>query len=217
MANVLGEQKRHQVIALGRLGWLLRRIETAIGVRRETASAYLKAAAIAIPHRRWGHAAKPAKEVSTDRSGAKPANGAEVSTDSVLSRTPPAAAPAAPDGPAPPPPSGRAPTASACEPFRELIEQAPEHGRNAMAIYQDLVSDHGFGAKYASVCRFVNRGVGGTLVPFEHVSHEILKLAWCSQQPGARHCPLRVPHLNGSKAGLLLGPRCSLCFPRPHQ
>jgi hypothetical protein len=30
-------------------------------------------------------------------------------------------------------------------------------GRNAMAIYQDLVGDHGFAAKYASVCRFVAR------------------------------------------------------------
>src|ERR1700687_4378609 len=42
MANVLSEQKRQQVIALGRLGWPLRRIETSIGVRRGTASAYLK-------------------------------------------------------------------------------------------------------------------------------------------------------------------------------
>ncbi len=36
------------MVALGRLGWPLRRIEEATGVRRETASAYLKAAGIAI-------------------------------------------------------------------------------------------------------------------------------------------------------------------------
>jgi len=34
MANILSEEKKQQVIALGRLGWTLRRIEAAIGVRR---------------------------------------------------------------------------------------------------------------------------------------------------------------------------------------
>ena len=47
MANVLGREKREQVLALGRLGWTLRRIEAETGVRRETASTYLKAAGIA--------------------------------------------------------------------------------------------------------------------------------------------------------------------------
>ena len=87
--------------------------------------------------------AKPAisEEVSTD-SGAKiPATigtRAEVSTDS-----------------APVPRPGRAPSASACEPYRELIAEALGRGRNAMAIWQDLVDDHGFTARYASVRRFV--------------------------------------------------------------
>ena len=48
MSNVLSEEKRQQVIALGRLGWSLRRIEHATGVRRETGSTYLKAAGIAV-------------------------------------------------------------------------------------------------------------------------------------------------------------------------
>ena len=48
MANVLSNDKREQVIGLGRLGWSLRRIEETTGVRRETASAYLKAAGITI-------------------------------------------------------------------------------------------------------------------------------------------------------------------------
>src|SRR5213075_971732 len=34
-------------------------------------------------------------------------------------------------------------------------EHALERGRNAMAIWQDLVDDHGFVARYASVRRFV--------------------------------------------------------------
>ena len=36
MSNVLNEHTRQQVLALGRLGWSLRRIEEATGVRRET-------------------------------------------------------------------------------------------------------------------------------------------------------------------------------------
>jgi hypothetical protein len=55
MSNVLSEEKKQQVIALGRLGWPLRRIEQATGVRRETAGAYLKAAGIAVrPSGAWG-------------------------------------------------------------------------------------------------------------------------------------------------------------------
>ncbi len=49
----------------------------------------------------------------------------------------------------------RAPRASACEPYRELVVDALGRGRNAMAIWQDLVDDHGFPAGYASVRRFV--------------------------------------------------------------
>ena len=47
VSNVLSEEKRQQVIALGRLGWPLRRIQQETGIRRETAGAYLKAAGIA--------------------------------------------------------------------------------------------------------------------------------------------------------------------------
>jgi transposase len=144
--NVLDEQKKQQVLGLGRLGWSLRRIEQATGVRRETASAYLKASGIAVRRRggqRGEWTAKPAikPEVSTDPERPKPATTEEVSTDS-----------GRPPWPAPP---GRAPRASACEPFREVISEALGRGRNAMAIWQDLVDDHGFRARYASVKRFV--------------------------------------------------------------
>jgi transposase len=136
MANILGDDKQQQVLALGRLGWPLRRIEAATGVRRETASAYLKAAGIPVrlPRRRRPPAPNPASQVSTDFGG-------------------PSAGPELP--PPWPPPAGRAPTASACEPYRELIEPALARGRNAMAIWQDLVDDHGFPGRYASVRRFV--------------------------------------------------------------
>jgi hypothetical protein len=62
MANVLSEEKKQQVLALGRLGWSLRQIQKATRIRRETASQYLKAAGIAVrPPGGWGRrAAKPA-------------------------------------------------------------------------------------------------------------------------------------------------------------
>ena len=68
MTNYLSDDKRQEVLALGRLGWTLRRIEQATGVRRETASSYLKAAGLGgrAPGR-WSHAPpNPAKEVSTE-------------------------------------------------------------------------------------------------------------------------------------------------------
>jgi hypothetical protein len=69
ISNVLSEAKQ-QVIALGRLGWPLRRIEQETGVRRETAGAYLKAAGIAVrPPGACGR-----------RPPAKPANENEVTT-----------------------------------------------------------------------------------------------------------------------------------------
>ena len=142
MSNVLTEEKRQQILALGRLGWSLRRIEQATGVRRETASSYLKAAGLTV-RGRGRPSARPAK----------PAISPEVSTDS--SPTSAAGKGTGDVAPVPTQRPGRAPQASACEPYRELIVGALGRGRNAMAIWQDLVDDHGFPARYASVRRFV--------------------------------------------------------------
>ena len=50
---------------------------------------------------------------------------------------------------------GKSPGASLCEPYRAFIEAQLRLGRNAMAIYQDLVDAHGFAGRYNSVKRFV--------------------------------------------------------------
>jgi transposase len=157
MSNVLDDDKRHQIVALGRLGWSLRRVEQATGVRRETISGYLKAAGIAVrgPARPSEAKPKPAislPEVSTDHSPPNPAISSAVSTDSASPR--PAISPAVSTDLAAVRP-GRAPSASVCEPYRELITEALARGRNAMAIWQDLVDGHGFPARYASGRRFV--------------------------------------------------------------
>lgn len=148
MSNVLSDEKVQQVIALGRLGWSLRRIEQATGVRRETASSYLKTAGIGVrAPGGWGRRAKPAIGVTTDSEASKPAIEAATeseptnpaigaTTDSTLSRNR---------------------TVSACEPYREVIEQGLDRGRNAMAIWQDLVTKYGFEPSYQSVKRFVQK------------------------------------------------------------
>ncbi len=150
MSNVLSEEKKQQVIALGKLGWALRRIEQATGVRRETAGAYLKAAGIAVrPPGAWGRRApaKPANEVTPDPADSKPAN--EVTPDFSL--------------PISPSTGNQDQATSACEPYRELIDQGLRRGRNGKAIWQDLVSDHGFSGSYQTVKRFVRKLHGTTL------------------------------------------------------
>jgi hypothetical protein len=133
MGSVLDDTEQQKILALGRLGWTLLRIQQATGVRRETVSAYLKAAGI------------PVRGRGRPREGtANPAISlGEVSTDL---------------RPAPwPPPPSRAQQASACEPHRERIEAALRLGRNATAIRQDLVDEVGFPARDASVRRFVRQ------------------------------------------------------------
>ena len=142
MSNVLSEEKKQQVITLGRLGWSLRKIQKATGVHRTTAADYLRAAGIALrPPGAWGKAtpAKPANGVTPDF-------GAELAVSSA------AVAPALQPG--------RSPSASACEPYREAIEVELSKGRNAKAIWQDLVDRSGFAGGYQSVKRFVRRFLG---------------------------------------------------------
>ncbi len=57
--------------------------------------------------------------------------------------------------PPPRPPAPVATTPSACEPHRGWIEAQVSLGRNAVAVYQDLVERHGFTQRYGSVKRFV--------------------------------------------------------------
>jgi transposase len=165
VSNVLSEEKQKQVIALGQLGWSLRHIQRETGIRRETAAAYLKAAGIAVPppgRRRTGkpaiqetsdfEAGNPAHAVTTDPEPAKPAI-------SVTADSEPAGISAASE-----PQPSRSPSASVCEPFHELIEAALARGRNATAVWQDLVDQSGFRGAYESVKRYV-RKLRGTVSP----------------------------------------------------
>jgi len=56
-------------------------------------------------------------------------------------------------------------SASTCEPYREIIELGLSRDRNAMAIWQDLVSDYGFRGGYQSVRRFAYKLRGAQVPP----------------------------------------------------
>jgi hypothetical protein len=136
MSNVLSEEKQ-QIIALGRLGWSLRRIQRETGIRRETISAYLKETGVQLRPPRGRQLppkpASPAVEVTTDPTlpkppgeslhptPAKPASeGEEVPPDS-------GPEPAGRTAAKPEPEPGRCPSASACEPYGAAIEVGTAH------------------------------------------------------------------------------------------
>jgi hypothetical protein len=108
VSNFLSDEKKQQVIALGRLGWPLRRIEQAPGCGGKPANG----------------AAKPAIEVATDPAAEKP-------PDLAYARS------GAPPGPS-------LSLFQCLRALRDLIELGLSRGRNAMAIWPDLVNDHGF-------------------------------------------------------------------------
>jgi len=163
MGNVLEKAKQEQVIALGRLGWSLRRIEAATGIRRETASGYLRSAGIALrTSGGWGRKApptpttlvatsscdsKPAIEVIAGSGGPLPDDDSKPANKVITGFLPSEAIPA----------QDVQRTASSSEAYRELIEMELTRGRNAMGIYQDLVDKHGFTSSYQSVQRFVRK------------------------------------------------------------
>lgn len=109
VSNVLSEERKQQVIALAGLAWSLRRIERETGIRRETIAAYLEGAGVERrpPRGQWlrPKPASPSVEVITD-------SGAESTAGTVAK-------------------PGRSPSSSACEAYRDAVEVAFSHGRNA--------------------------------------------------------------------------------------
>ena len=163
MGNVLEKAKQEQVIALGRLGWSLRQIEAATGVRRETAGGYLRSAGIALRMPGgWGRkppakaatsvtagsdSSKPANEVITGFFSSAPAENSKPANEVITGFLPEVALPE----------QGGKRLSGASAAFREMIELELSRGRNAMSIYQDLVDGHGFRSSYQSVQRFVRK------------------------------------------------------------
>jgi transposase len=151
MTNVLKHEEQEQIRALGQLGWSLRRIEEATGVRRETIARYLRRSGVRVRRPRGrrleSNAASP---VATD-SGAAPAADSKPASEVATDLERPGAA-------------RTVGCASLCEPHREWITSALEQDRNAVAIWQDLVDQHGFTGRYNSVKRYVRELRGSNLI-----------------------------------------------------
>jgi len=131
--NVLTPQKKAAVITLLQHQVSQREIERKIGVDRKTIRKVARALAAAPPN------------------SPTPATGILPAPEQIPPPWPPA--PAAPGVPVLAV-AGTAVVRSACEPHRAWITAQISLGRNAMAIYQELVDAHGFTARYNSVKRF---------------------------------------------------------------
>jgi transposase len=136
--------KRDDVLALVRARLSFREIEERLGVRRETVSKYARAAGLWPP-------SKPATPEGVATGSPLP-NGPIPSDEAPAGGACP---PPSPPAPAPAPTPASPSSCSACEEHREWIAHQVRLGRNAQAIYQQLVDDFAFTHRYNSVKRFV--------------------------------------------------------------
>ncbi len=133
-------------------------------MRRETASAYLKAAGVGVRlPGAWGRRApaKPANEVTTGSDAGQVERTADPNPENLSTKERAKAKGAKP--------ANEVTTGfgveleaadakrSVCEPFREAIELGLSRGRTATAIWQDLVSESGFSGSYQTVKRYVRK------------------------------------------------------------
>jgi transposase len=139
--NVLKPHLQTTIWTLLRAGNSQREIERRTGISRHTIRAWVK---------RLQTQGDPPPQPPDD------ANCSGVATDAVSDSAALAAQTAPPRPPACP--AMHAPrAASLCEPYRPFIQAQLRLGRNATAIYQELVDEHGFTGRYNSVKRFVAR------------------------------------------------------------
>lgn len=141
MVNQLKVANVLSIKALHAQGWSQRRIARELGIDRETVARYLKEASKPAPASTGSNDPKPAKALT----------GSEGNAD--VSK--PAKAPIG--------------SGSLCEPFRKAVQAKIEQGLSAQRIFQDLVTEHGFGGKYHSVRRFVAKLNGSRALPFRRI------------------------------------------------
>lgn len=126
--NVLDVTEKETIVGLLRLGWSARQVERETGHRHETIARYGREAGL-LPAKSRTSGKVPTDSGTTAES--KSHTEAEVPAD----------------------PKSR----SRCETHRTFIGAEVAKGRNAMAIYQDLVEHHGYEGAYDAVKRFVRK------------------------------------------------------------
>jgi transposase/5S rRNA maturation endonuclease (ribonuclease M5) len=130
--NILKPEKRNAIDILSNNGASQREIHRKIKIDRKTI-------------RKYRNPSNSQTEEDSDSKSSTLATG----SDGKIDQNPPPRPPARDDDKIP------KQARSACDSHREWIEAQVRLGRNATAIYQDLVEQHGFTHKYNSVKRFV--------------------------------------------------------------
>jgi transposase len=171
MANLLSMAIIDAILALCQRKWSIRRIALELGLHRDTVARHLRRHQQAAQSAQLTESAPSPDGASEGKLGHPPTGAGDVKlghptggAGGVQTRPPEEEAPIGSGAP----PAGSE-SASLCEPYRAIIEAKLAAGLTAQRIFQDLVQDHGFTAKYHSVRRFVQRLDGGRPLPFRRM------------------------------------------------
>lgn len=173
MSNRLKMANIQAVLQLHAQGWSFRRIAKELHIDRDTVSRYVRLSkakpAIEAPTGSevpWPEATDAANAPNSPRLGSKPATEALTGCVGPFPALADGVPPAAMEFLARQP---RRACRSVCEPHRELILAKLDQGLSAMRIFQDLVIEQNFRAKYHSVRRYVERLSGGRELPMRRM------------------------------------------------
>jgi transposase len=151
MANRLKMANIQAVIGLLEQGWSYRRIARELGIDRDTVARYdrLRKSKPAI--------VAPGSDAPEGPNAAISTAGSEQCLDDLFFLKA----------------SGRPPgRVSECEPFKDVINKKLDQCLSAQRIWQDLVSENGFGGSYSAVKRFVRKLGAATPLPFRRMECE---------------------------------------------
>lgn len=171
MANQLKMAKIQSIQLLHSLRWSQRRIARELGIDRETVRKYCSGGSCganpAIPPPGC-EGSKPATIPGSP--GSEPSGDGAAGTAECAAAPKPAIPPTGSDtttpSPVPRKPTGRP---SACAPYREIILTMLDQELTAQRIYQDLVAEHGFTARYDSVKRYVRKLSATRALPWRRI------------------------------------------------
>jgi transposase len=172
MANQLKMAKIDAILALHQRNWSIRRIAKELGLHRDTVARHIQRAEATPKPARAPLGSAEELTVCPDAKPATAAEGAPTANPASAAGGAQGSKQATPEGAplgSPAPQLARQQPASVCEPWRQIILDKLEAGLTAQRIYQDLVREHGFAAKYHSVRRFVRRLGEGRPLPFRRM------------------------------------------------
>ena len=172
MSNQLKMAKIDAILALRQRKWSIRRIAMELGVSRDTVARHIRASA-----RQPKQTGAPLGVLGDcdEAKQASPEAGAQSSKQATPEGAPIGSKQATPEGA---PIGSAAPKfdpsrqASRCEAWRQIILDKLQLGLTAQRIFQDLVTEHGFAAKYSSVRRFVRHLGHNQPLPFRRMECE---------------------------------------------